>query len=152
MMLVLCLAGGLDAARNTDFTVSSIRFTDNAGLDVAAWSRNHTAPHAVFLAAYNHDSPISTLGARRVVLGYPGWIWTYGISDWIGKEQDVQAMLQGRPEAAALVRRYRVEYVVIGPQEREAPFSANDAYWQSHADLVYANAEYHVYKVAQPGP
>ncbi|HEY8760684.1 MAG TPA: hypothetical protein VIP52_07215, partial [Candidatus Dormibacteraeota bacterium] len=103
-------------------------------------------------AAYDHDSPIATLGARRVVLGYPGWIWTYGISDWIGKEQDVQAMLQGRPEADALVRRYRVEYVVIGPQEREAPFSAKDAYWQSHADLVYANAEYHVYKVAQPGP
>ena len=147
MMLVLCLAGGLDAARNTDFTVSSIRFTDNAGLDVAAWSRNHTAPHAVFLAAYNHDSPISTLGARRVVLGYPGWIWTYGISDWVGHELDVQAMFQGRPEAPDLVRRYNVKYVVIGPQELQAPFSANEAYWQSNGVLVYSNAEYHVYKV-----
>jgi hypothetical protein len=147
MLLVLCLAGGLDAARNTDFTVSSIRFTDNAGLDVAAWARTHTAPHAVFLAAYDHDSPISTLGARRVVLGYPGWIWTYGITDWIGREMDVQAMFQGRPEAADLLRRYKVEYVVIGPQEREAPFSANDVYWQSNAVLVYSNSEYHVYKI-----
>ncbi len=147
MMLVLCLAGGLDAARNTDFTVSSIRFTDNAGLGVAAWSRTHTEPQAVFLAAYDHDSPISTLGARRVVLGYPGWIWTYGISDWIGREQDVQAMLQGKPEAGALLRRYDVKYVVIGPQERDAPFSANEGYWQSHAVLVYSNAEYHVYRV-----
>jgi hypothetical protein len=147
MLLVLCLAGGLDAARNTDFTVSSIRFTDNAGLDVAAWSRTHTPPQAVFLAAYDHDSPISTLGARRVVLGYPGWIWTYGISDWTGREQDVQAMLQGKPEAAALLRHYGVKYVVIGPQERTAPFSANDVYWQSNAVLVYSNAEYHVYKI-----
>jgi hypothetical protein len=147
MLLVLCLAGGLDAARNTDFSVSSIRFADNAGLDAAAWSRTHTAPHALFLVAYNHDNPISTLGARRVVLGYPGWIWTYGISDWIGHEADVQAMLQGRPEAQSLIRRYGVEYVVIGPQEREPPFSASEAYWQSHAVLVYSNAEYHVYKV-----
>jgi hypothetical protein len=147
MLLVLCLAGGLDAARNTDFTVSSIRFTDNAGLDVAAWSRTNTAPHAIFLAAYDHDSPISTLGARRVVLGYPGWIWTYGISDWIGHELDVQAMFQGRPEAADLLKRYKVEYVVIGPQERAAPFSANEAYWQSNGALVYSNAEYHVYRV-----
>jgi len=146
-VLVLCLAGGLDAARNTDFSVSSIRFTDNAGLDAAAWSRTHTAPHAVFLAAYDHDSPISTLGARRVVLGYPGWIWTYGISDWVGHEQDVEAMLQGRPEAESLVRRYDVKYVVIGPQELAAPFSASEAYWQSNAVLVYSNAEYHVYKV-----
>jgi hypothetical protein len=147
MVLVLCLAGGLDAARNTDFTVSSIRFTDNAGLEVAAWSRAHTAPHAVFLAAYDHDSPISTLGARRVVLGYPGWIWTYGISDWVGHEQDVQAMLQGRPEALDLVRRYNVKYVVIGPQELAAPFSASEVYWQSNGVLVYSNAEYHVYKI-----
>jgi hypothetical protein len=147
MVLVLCLAGGLDAARNTDFSVSSIRFTDNAGLDVAAWSRIHTAPHAVFLAAYDHDSPISTLGARRVVLGYPGWIWTYGISDWVGHEQDVQTMLQGRPEALDLVRRYNVKYVVIGPQELAAPFSASEVYWQSNGVLVYSNAEYHVYKI-----
>jgi uncharacterized membrane protein len=82
-----------------------------------------------------------------VVLGYPGWIWTYGISDWIGREADVQAMLQGKPEAADLVRRYHVEYVVIGPQEREAPFSAKEGYWQANAALVYSNAEYHVYKV-----
>jgi hypothetical protein len=150
LMLVLCLAGGLDAARNTDFAVSSIRFTDNAGLDVAAWSRTHTAPHALFLAAYDHDSAISTLGGRRVVLGYPGWIWTYGISDWTGREQDVQAMFQGRPEAESLLRRYAVEYVVIGPQEREPPFSANDAYWQSHGALVYSNSEYHVYRIGQP--
>ena len=151
MLLALCPAGGLDAARNTDLTVSSIRFADNAGLDVAAWSRTHTTPHALFLAAYDHDSPISTLGARRVVLGYPGWIWTYGISDWIGREQDVQAMLQGRPEADSLVSRYKVEYVVIGPQERAAPFSANELFWQSHAALVYSNSEYHVYKVGQAG-
>jgi uncharacterized membrane protein len=56
-------------------------------------------------------------------------------------------MLQGRPEAAALLRRYNVRYVVIGPQEREVPFSANEAYWQSNAVLVYSNAEYHVYKI-----
>jgi len=56
-------------------------------------------------------------------------------------------MLQGRPEAPDLVRRYNVEYVVIGPQELQAPFSANEAYWQSNGVLVYSNAEYHVYKV-----
>jgi uncharacterized membrane protein len=146
-MLGLCLAGGLDAARYADFTVSSIRFTDNAGLDVAAWTRDHTAPHAIFLVAYDHDSPIPTLAGRRVVLGYPGWIWTYGISDWIGKEQDVQTMLQGGSETDALVRKYGVQYVVIGPQERLAPISASDSYWRSHAELAYSNGEYTIYRV-----
>jgi hypothetical protein len=147
MFLVLTLAGGLDAIRNTDFTMSGIRFADNAGLDVAAWSRTHTAPHAVFLVADNHNNPIPTLGGRRVVLGYPGWIWTYGISDWYGREQDVKTMLQGAPGTEVLVQKYSVQYVAIGPQEREPLWSASDAFWQSHAALVYSNAEYHVYRV-----
>ena len=56
-------------------------------------------------------------------------------------------MLQGRPEAESLIRRYNVKYVVIGPQELVPPFSASEVYWQSNGVLVYSNAEYHVYKV-----
>jgi hypothetical protein len=147
LALLLCLAGGLDAARDTDLQLVSFQFTDSAGLDVAAWTRAHTDPHAVFLAASDHDSPIPTLGGRRVVLGYPGWIWTYGISDWYTRGQDVQSMLQGGPLTAELVARYHVSYVVIGPQERQAPFSASDPYWRSHAALAYSNTEYNVYRL-----
>jgi hypothetical protein len=148
LTLILCLAGGLDAARDTDFTAASIKFTDNDGLAVAAWARGHTAPQAIFLAASDHDSPIPTLGGRRVVLGYPGWIWTYGISDWISRERDVETMLQGRADADQMARHYHVAYVVIGPQERQAPFSANDGYWRSHATVAYSNGEYTVYRLA----
>jgi len=145
---ILCLSGGLDAARYTDLTVVSNRFVDTAGLETAAWARGHTDPHAIFLAATDHDSPIPTLAGRRVVLGYPGWIWTYGISDWYSKGQDVQTMLQGGAATPELVRRYRVAYVVIGPQEKQSPFSASDSYWAAHGALVYSNSEYHVYRPA----
>ena len=47
---------------------------------------------------------------------------------------------------AILVRRYHVQYVVIGPQELQAPFSASEAYWQANGTLVYSNSEYHVYR------
>jgi hypothetical protein len=148
LVLLLCLSGGLDAARYTDLQVASNRFVDNAGLDVAAWARDHTDRHAIFLAATDHDSPIPTLAGRRVVLGYPGWVWTYGISDWYSKGQDVQSMLQGAPMTGELVRRYDVAYVVIGPQEKQPPFSASDAYWAAHGTLVYSNSEYHIYRPA----
>lgn len=147
LVLLLCLSGGLDAVRYTDLAVVSNRFVDTPGLQAAAWARDHTDPHAIFLTATDHDSPIPTLAGRRVVLGYPGWIWTYGISDWYSKGQDVQTMLQGGAATPELVRRYHVSYVVIGPQERLAPFSASDAYWAAQGALVYSNSEYHVYRL-----
>jgi hypothetical protein len=146
LVVLLCLSGGLDAVRYTDLTVVSNRFVDTAGLQAAAWARDHTAPHAVFLTATDHDSPIPTLAGRRVVLGYPGWIWTYGISDWYSKGQDVQTMLQGGVGTSELVREYHVSYVVIGPQEKSPPFSASDAYWAGHGTLVYSNSEYRIYR------
>jgi hypothetical protein len=147
LVVVLCLAGGLDATRYTDLQVVSNRFVDTPGVEAAAWARTHTDPRAVFLTASDHDSAIPTLGGRRVVLGYPGWIWTYGISDWYSKGQDVQTMLQGGVGTAELVRQYHVSYVVIGPQERQSPFSASDSYWAAHGTLVYSNSEYHVYRL-----
>ena len=55
-------------------------------------------------------------------------------------------MLQGRPEALDLARKYHVGYVVIGPQEKQAPFSASDTFWRANGTLVYSNSEYSVYK------
>ena len=147
MVAVLCLAGGLDSLRYTDLSVASNLFVDTAGIQAADWARTSTPPRAIFLAASDHDSPIPTLAGRRVVLGYPGWIWTYGIQDWSVKSGAVVSMLQGGPNTAALTQLYHVSYVVIGPQERQAPFAASDAYWAAHATLVYSNAEYHLYRV-----
>ena len=147
LLVVLMLAGGLDAARDANFSVGGYEFTDTAGLQVAAWARSNTDPKAIFLTAPEHNSAIPTLAGRRVVLGYPGWIWTYGINDWVTRQDDVQTMLQGRPQSLDLARRYGVAYVVIGPQEKQPPFAGNDVYWRANAVLAYSNAEYHVYKL-----
>jgi hypothetical protein len=147
LLLLLVLSGGLDASRDANFSQGGYQFIDTPGLQVAAWSRTKTDPNAIFLTAPAHNSAIPTLGGRRVVLGYPGWIWTYGINDWTTRQQDVEAMLQGKPNSLELARAYGVSYVVIGPQERQAPFSANDAYWREVAVLAYSNAEYRVYKL-----
>jgi hypothetical protein len=148
LLIVLGLAGGLDAARDANFSLGGYQFTDTAGLQVAAWARTETDPKAIFLAAPEHNSAIPTLGGRRVLLGYPGWIWTYGVNDWVSKQEDVQSMLQGRPNSLDLAHRYGVAYVVIGPQEKQSPFSANDSYWMANAALVYSNSEYRVYQVS----
>ena len=145
LLVVLGLYGALDLARASDYSVSAVQFTDAGGLQVADWVRGHTSPTALFVVADEHNSPIPTLAGRRVVIGYPGWLWTYGLPDYVQKGADAMLILDGDPAAMDLVRRYGVDYVMIGPQE--IPRGASRAYWDQHGTLVYDKDGYAVYKV-----
>lgn len=148
---LLGASGFLDLLRSTEATVSTIKFTDESGLEVAAWARASTAPRSLFVTAPEHNSPIPSLAGRRVLIGYTGWVWSYGLSDWSQRETEVQAILAGGPAASRLASRHGVDYVVIGPQERayelSHQLSVGDAYWQAHGQVVYRNAKYTVYRV-----
>jgi hypothetical protein len=147
LLVLLCLSGALDLARASDASVSSYEFTDTKGLQVADWVRQNTAPDAVFAVADEHNSPIPTLSGRRVMSGYPGWLWTYGLRDYARKQADEAAILRGDQNTADLVDRYGVNYVLIGPQELAPSRAASQAYWQRNGTLVYSNGEYFVYRV-----
>ena len=145
-LLLLGLSGALDLYRASDFSVSSVQFTDPNGLRVAAWVRDNTSPESVFAVAYDHNSPIPTLAGRRELVGYPAWLWTYGLGDYVQKTADDKLILDGDPTAMDLVHKYGIDYVMIGPQE--IPLGANRSYWDEHGTLVYDDGEYAVYRVA----
>lgn len=144
-MILLALSGALDVYRASDFSVSSVQFTDANGVRVADWVRTHTSAGAVFAVANDHNSPIPTLAGRRELIGYPGWLWTYGLADYQQKSDDDKSILDGDPNAMDLVRKYGIDYVMIGPQE--IPLGANRSYWDAHGKLVYDDGEYAVYRV-----
>ncbi|GAC1637670.1 MAG: hypothetical protein PVS3B2_04170 [Candidatus Dormibacteraceae bacterium] len=145
LLVLLGLSGALDLARASDYRVSSVQFSDAGGLHVAEWVRGHTSPKALFAVADEHNNPIPTLAGRRVVIGYPGWLWTYGLPDYVAKGVDQKKILVGDPSAPELVRKYHVDYVMIGPQE--IPRGASRAFWDEHGMLVYDKEGYAVYRV-----
>jgi hypothetical protein len=144
-LVLLGLSGTLDLVRASDFSVSAVQFTDPRGVQVADWARQYTSPNAVFVVADEHNNPIPTLAGRRVMVGYPGWLWTYGLSDYSQKGVDERLILRGDPSTPQLIRKYRVDYVLIGPQEISR--GASRSYWDQHGNLVYDNGEYAVYRV-----
>ena len=62
---------------------------------LADWVRQNTPADAIFAVADEHNSPVPTLSGRRVMSGYPGWLWTYGLSDYAQKGADEAAILRG---------------------------------------------------------
>jgi len=147
IVVLMCLSGTLDVFRASDFNLSAVPFTDRGGIQVADWARTHTSPTATFAVADEHNSPIPTLAGRRELTGYPGWLWTYGLADYVQKEEDLKVILDGGPTAMDLVAKYHIDYVMIGPQE--LPRGASRAYWEQHGTLVYDNGEYAVYSTSR---
>lgn len=151
-VVLLVLAGGIDLYRASNYKISSVEFTDVGGVRLATWVRNNTDPRATFLVAHEHNNPVTALAGRRVVLGYPAWLYTYEIADYSTKQSDVDRMLRGDPQTPELVRRYHVDYVVIGPQERSDNYHANVNYWTANAAIVHEDRDYMVFKTSiKPG-
>ncbi|HEV8241471.1 MAG TPA: hypothetical protein VGS57_19060 [Thermoanaerobaculia bacterium] len=107
--------------------------------------RRLTPPDARFLVADQHDHPVPIIAGRRIVLGYRGWLWTYGLHV-APVLADVRSIYAGEDAAPLLLRKYGVDYVFIGPGERRA-FAVNDAWFAGRYPLLFERGPYFVYEV-----
>ncbi|MBJ7608427.1 MAG: hypothetical protein JF887_03210 [Candidatus Dormibacteraeota bacterium] len=78
-----------------------------------------TAPDAIFLTEGRPNDPIIMLAGRTAVMGYYGWLWSYG-TDFGSRYNDVRSMLEGCPDQVrsrcsvfGMLHQYRVGYVEI---------------------------------------
>jgi hypothetical protein len=141
VLLTLILAGGLDVLRVVS-EASEYQEFDASGIAAAGIISAQTPPRAVVLHAPTFNSPVFLTG-RRSLLGYPGWMWSRGLN-YSERGADIQRIYSGAPEADALLRQYRVDYVLIGPAEL-ASLKVNEQFWSKYAMLSQAGA-YRIYQ------
>ncbi len=116
LLLAQTAAGGLDVWRAASGAVERRSF-DPAGVAFAELIRRETGPRSLILHAPTYNDPVYLTG-RRTFLGYPGHVWSHGI-DYYAREAALKRIYAGSPDAPALVERAGIEYVVVGPLERE---------------------------------
>lgn len=101
--------------------------------------RDTTPTDAVILTSSNHNHPVSMLAGRTIVMGYPGWLWSYGI-DYTPRERDIRAMFQGTTQAQALFKKYNVSYIAVARYE-EKGMAFNESFYRVNGKLVAATAD-----------
>src|SRR3989344_3951253 len=141
-IITTCAVGGLSIARET---YTSWQFTPSHSISLAEQCKALSSPDAIVLTSDQHNHFIPTLTGRRILMGYRGWLWTYGIN-YTNVESDIRAMLAGSPLAPSLLKTYDVSFVVIGPSELN-DFNANTAYYNQHGRLVLQAADIRIYDV-----
>ena len=142
LLAMLTLAGALDIFPLLTRQGEYQEF-DRDGVTFADVIKQQTPASATILHAPIHNTPIFLTG-RRSIMGYPGHIWTHGL-DFGPREQDIKQIYSGAADAAALLAKYRVDYVVVSPQEISV-VSPNMAFFSRYPEVINVG-EYHLYKV-----
>jgi hypothetical protein len=118
-----------------------------------------TAKDAVFLTFGRPNDPLLALAGRTGVMGYYGWLWSYGV-DFGTRYDDVRRMYQGCGDPTScpipgLLRRYHISYVEIDDRLQSAgaiePAAGLD-WWRSQGFNVVGRADHIVvYEVRSGG-
>ncbi len=139
------LAGALDVA---SITMRSITYQifDVAGVRFAELVKQRTAPRSLIIHAPVHNTPVFLTG-RRSLMGYPGHIWTHGLK-FVEREAEIKRIYLGAPDADQLLKKYGIEYAVIGPHEKVLISPINERFF-TRFEKVGQVGEYSLYKITQ---
>ncbi len=139
---VLIFSGALDVWRTISGTVKTRVFEPDAVRLVERVKRSVPA-NALFLNAPIYNSAVVLTG-RQSLMRYSGHLASHGI-DYAPREAEVRAIYSGGPQAAELMNKYGIDYVLISPEER-GTMGANEAFF-SRYPAVAESGQYKVYKV-----
>lgn len=145
-LLAICLAFLSIATALIVFraeTISSTRAFTDEELTAAAFVRDHTPPHALFLTAPSLKSPVLSLSGRRVLRSATAWLWSHGY-EFRERENDVRRIYQGSADATELLRYYQIDYIYLGDAER-SDVKANAAFFDGGFPAVYHSATVTIY-------
>jgi hypothetical protein len=112
-------------------------------LAAAAFVREHTAPRSLFLTAPAFNQPMLCLAGRAVVRANTDWLWSHGYP-FQEREADVKIIYAGEAEARELLRYYGVEYVYLGPKERD-DLRADEGFFEQNFPAVFRSDHITIY-------
>ncbi len=133
-ILSATLAGAMDITNEFNYDQNKMLMWSRSDIQMAEFIKNNTARSAVFLTNDNHNHWVVDLAGRKIVMGFRGWLWSWGIN-YSARESDVNKIFAGDPNTAKLLTNYNIDYVVVGPSEI-SNFKANQKYFEDHYPLL----------------
>ena len=144
--LVFFLSGSLSLAREA---VSDYQSFSAQAVGAAEYAERQTPPHCTFLTWTQHLNPVSALAGRSIVCGPKLWLYFHGF-DTDARETEIRAFYENPGDNLALLSRYAVSYILLGPYER-SELRVDKQELESLFERVYADEqeEYVIYRVPQ---
>lgn len=155
LLTSLLLTGALDVWRAMDKTTGPypVEYLTGSDVLVGEWILKNTHRESTFAAANTNTHPVRVLTGRSVISGSPGRLNDLGV-DWSSRDQDLRTIYQLEEEFGALLTKYQVTHVILGPLEKLHYGLGGDhqdlmekELVLKGAQLVYDQANYQIFDV-----
>ncbi len=145
VFFLIIASGTIDAYWDVRTDLHSYQMFSQTEWQFAQWTKKNTDPHSIWLTSDQHNHWLYDLTGRQSVMTFRGWLWTHGYQ-YAQVEQDVTNMFAGNAQTIALLQKYNVNYVIIGPSERDK-MDANEAFYIEHFPIVKEDETTRIYKI-----
>ena len=145
LFIILTLSGFLEVYRLMNFKKNQLILWDKKDLNLAEFVKNNTSKKSIFLTSSVHNHPVTGLAGRKIMMGYPGTLWTWGI-DYQKREQDIKKILSGGNKSFSLINKYQISYLISDPLLEKNQF-VNKRFWEDNFPLVFENKNYKIFKL-----
>jgi len=122
------LFGGLAAGKG------GFGFANRGEFDAVGWAVRKMPLEARFAAFPTYNHPLLLQG-RKVVMGYPGHLWTQGFDDYGKTNEQLTKLMQGAPNWPDLARTLHVRYIFWGREEK-TNYASSTRPWEKTATLA----------------
>ncbi|MFQ5637674.1 MAG: hypothetical protein ACE5IR_06725 [bacterium] len=140
LLIALIFSGGLNLMHEIHSGGWPELTAEEVGL--AQEIRKKTDRPALFLTAPIHNN-LLTLSGRGVVVGYSGHVYSHGL-DPASLEKTVEEMYSGGEGALEQLARLGVDYIVVGPHERQK-FGDKPAWLEGRFPIFIKSENYVIY-------
>ncbi len=139
----ITLFGGLTAGH------PGFGIIDRARLDAVGAAVRPLSVEARFAAYPTYNHPLLLQG-RKVVMGYPGHLWTEGF-EYTAANNQLMALMRGAANWREAAQALRVRYIFWG-QDEKANYQASTRPWETTAPLVASGDWGAIYDLAPGSP
>ncbi len=94
-----------------------------------------------------HNHWVTTLSGSPVLIGYQGWLWSWGIA-YSTREKEAAAILLGTPWAESIIAKYPIQYIVVNEQERIANRPIDLQFLKSRFKLELKHGNWYVFNTS----
>lgn len=146
LFLFTISAGAIDAYRIQRVDLHQYVLYTAEELELADWVKTNTPREAIWLTGDKHNHWLFNLTGRQSLLTYRGWLWTHGYN-YRPIERDMK-MLFINPANQPLYKKYAIDYVVIGPNEKHE-WDANEAAFTQQLIQIHQTKNYTIFQVPE---
>jgi len=148
LISTLTFSGIIEVTRVLNTQKAKINLWSKDDIELANTIIAKTEPNSVILTAAIHDHPVTALAGRRIIIGFPGNAWSWGLTDWAQREADVHTLLKAdQIYTPYLLKKYKVDYVLISSREKYFEPAVNEQYFAQNAKFIAGGENYKLYQI-----